>query len=143
MRDEFWIDRGGTFTDCIRYDRETGLVRAVKVPSSDRSALDGIRALSGLAESDPIPECDVRLGTTLATNALLERRGVPCALAITRGFGDLLAIGDQSRPELFALDIARPPPLAREVLEVDGRIAAGGQVLARPAPDALSSLLAD
>src|SRR5687768_23060 len=132
MRHEFWIDRGGTFTDCIGYDRETGELRVTKVLSSDRAPLDGIRKLLGIAHSDAIPPSRIRLGTTLATNALLERRGVPCALAVTRGFGDLLEIGDQTRPEIFAIDIERPPPLAREVVEVDARLGAGGEGLSRP-----------
>ena len=137
MRHEIWIDRGGTFTDCIRYDRETGGVRTVKVPSSDRSALEGIRRLLGLGPSDPIPPCDVRLGTTLATNALLERRGVRCALAITRGFADLLLIGDQRRPDLFALSIEKPAPLYDAVLELDARASADGSPLVRPDPERL------
>jgi 5-oxoprolinase (ATP-hydrolysing) len=129
---QFWIDRGGTFTDCLGRDPATGDVRAVKVLSSDRAPLEGIRRLLGIAEDAVIPPCEVRMGTTLATNALLERRGMPCALVVTRGFGELLAIGDQSRPELFALDIVKPPPLAALVIEVDARLAADGSVLARP-----------
>ncbi len=129
---QFWIDRGGTFTDCLGRDPTTGDVRAVKVLSSDTAPIEGIRRLLGIGPDRPIPPADVRMGTTLATNALLERRGRPCALAVTRGFGDLLAIGDQSRPEIFAIDIERPPPLAREVVEVDARLGAGGEVLRRP-----------
>ncbi|HEY3495433.1 MAG TPA: hydantoinase B/oxoprolinase family protein [Polyangiaceae bacterium] len=142
MRHEIWIDRGGTFTDCIRYDRENGRVQALKVPSSDRSALEGIRALLELGPGDAIPPCDVRLGTTLATNALLERRGVRCALAITRGFADLLAIGDQRRPELFALAIEKTAPLCEAVLEVDARAASDGSPLVRPDAERLTSELA-
>ena len=139
---QFWIDRGGTFTDCLGRDPRTGAVRAAKVPSTDRAPLDGIRRLLGLADGEPIPPCDVRMGTTLATNALLERRGAPCALVVTRGFGDLLRIGDQTRPELFALDIRRPTPLPVAVIEVDARCAADGAVLARPEPGALGAALA-
>src|SRR5687768_4342024 len=132
MRHEFWIDRGGTFTDCIGYDRETGELRVTKVLSSDRAPLDGIRKLLGIAHSDAIPPSRIRLGTTLATNALLERRGVPCALAVTRGFGDLLEIGDQTRPELFRLRIEKPAPLPVLSLEIDARSDASGQPLFRP-----------
>jgi 5-oxoprolinase (ATP-hydrolysing) len=141
MRHEFWIDRGGTFTDCIHLDRETGELDAVKVPSSDGAALDGIRALLGLAPFEPIPACDIRLGTTLATNALLERRGVPSALAITRGFADLLEIGDQRRPDLFALSIEKTPPLHGAVLELDARASPDGEPLLRPDPARLGDEL--
>ena len=81
-----WIDRGGTFTDCVGRDPNTGLLRAVKLLSSDAAPLLGIRRLLGLAEDSPLPPCRVRMGTTLATNGLLERRGAACGLAITRGF---------------------------------------------------------
>ncbi|HWM84626.1 MAG TPA: hydantoinase B/oxoprolinase family protein [Kofleriaceae bacterium] len=138
---QFWIDRGGTFTDCLGRDPVSGEVRAVKVLSSDTAPLVGIRRLLGIGEGEPIPPADVRMGTTLATNALLERRGRPCALAVTRGFGDLLAIGDQSRPEIFAIDIIRPAPLAREVVEVDARMSASGEVRCRPDPAALEAEL--
>ena len=137
----FWIDRGGTFTDCIGVSPQ-GEERVVKVLSGPRAALEGIRRLMGLAEGAPIPPCDVRMGTTLATNALLERRGAPCALAVTAGLEGLLAIGDQQRPDLFALDIVVPPPLACEVLAVDARLGADGAVLARPEPLKLREALA-
>jgi len=100
-----------------------------------------MRRLLGLADGEPIPPSDVRMGTTLATNALLERRGAPCALAITRGFRDLLEIGTQARPRLFDLEIRRPERLYREVLEVDARADASGQTLARPDPEALAAAL--
>lgn len=93
-----------------------------------------IRGLLGLdpAAAEPIPPgliAEVRLGTTVATNAVLERRGRPTLLLINRGFADLPAIGDQHRPDLFALAIERPAPLARRVLEVAGRLAADGREL--------------
>src|SRR5688572_15579477 len=109
MPSRFWIDRGGTFTDCIGYDGRA--LRVVKVLSSDDAPLIGIRKILGLGEDEAIPPCDVRMGTTLATNALLERRGVPTVLIVTRGFEDLEEIRDQARPDLFALEIERPPPL--------------------------------
>ncbi|MCG8555850.1 MAG: hydantoinase B/oxoprolinase family protein [Proteobacteria bacterium] len=126
-----WIDRGGTFTDCIGLGPE-GTLRAVKVLSSDRAPLEGIRALLGLAPDAAIPACEVRMGTTLATNALLERQGVACGLVITRGFGDLLEIGDQSRPELFELNVRKPTALQRHVIEVDARLDRDGRVLDAP-----------
>jgi len=118
---DIWIDRGGTFTDCLGRDPVTGAIRQVKVLSSDRAPLVGIRRLLALADDAAIPPCDVRMGTTIATNALLERRGTPTALAMTRGFGDLLIIGDQTRPEIFAIDIRRPEQLYSRVVEVDAR----------------------
>src|SRR5258706_6424364 len=102
---QFFVDRGGTFTDCIGREPTTGALSVVKVPSSDEAPLLGIRQLLGLSADDTIPPCEVRLGTTLATNALLERRGARSALLLSRGFGDLLELRDHTRPELFALQI--------------------------------------
>ncbi len=134
---QFWIDRGGTFTDCLGRDPHTGTIHVAKVLSSDTAPLIGIRRLLGLADNAPIPPCDIRMGTTVATNALLERRGVACALAITRGFADLLAIGTQSRPKLFSLDIEKPTQLYREVIEIDARLDAHGEVITQPDPEDL------
>src|SRR6188474_1127523 len=92
---QFFVDRGGTFTDCIGKHPLTGELSVVKVPSSDDAPLIGIRTLLGLPEGAPVPACEVRLGTTLGTNALLERRGARSALLLTCGFGDLLELGDQ------------------------------------------------
>ncbi len=138
-----WVDRGGTFTDCVGRDPNTGALRAVKLLSSDHAPLLGIRRLLGLADDAVIPPCRVRMGTTLATNALLERRGAACALVISRGFGELLAIGDQTRPDLFALAIEPRPQLHVAVLEVDARLAADGAVLVRPEAAALRAGLAE
>jgi 5-oxoprolinase (ATP-hydrolysing) len=126
FRYDIWIDRGGTFTDCIARDRATGELRVQKVLSSDGAALEGITRLLELGPSDPLPPCDVRLSTTIATNALLERRGVRSALALTRGFADLLRIGDQARPELFSLAIERREPLPEVTIEVEARAFADG-----------------
>ncbi len=131
---QFWIDRGGTFTDALGREPGTGAIRVAKRLSSDRAPLEAIREILGLGAHAAIPPCDVRMGTTLATNALLERKGAPCALAITRGFRDLLAIGTQARPDLFALEIRKPERLYQEVIEVDARAAADGSILARPDP---------
>lgn len=131
-RHRIFIDRGGTFTDCILDDRVGGALRVVKVLSSDRAPLEGIRRLLGISPDAPIPPCDIRMGTTLATNALLERKGARVLLVISRGFGDLLEIGTQARGDLFALNIQKPSLLYEAVLEVDARRSAEGEVLARP-----------
>jgi len=128
----FFVDRGGTFTDCIGVAPTTGEVRVTKLLSSDDAPLQGMRALLELDEAAPLPPCTLRLGTTLATNALLERRGEPCALLITRGFADLLQIGDQTRPALFDLELPKPRPLPALILELDARLGPDGTVLAEP-----------
>ena len=132
---EFWIDRGGTFTDCLGREPRSGKIHVAKVLSSDRAPLVGIRKILDLAEGAAIAPCDVRIGTTLATNALLERKGASCALVITRGFRDLLEIGTQARPRLFDLRIEKPENLYRAVLEVDSRADPLGKVLARADPE--------
>jgi 5-oxoprolinase (ATP-hydrolysing) len=124
----FWIDRGGTFTDCLARD-PAGELHVAKVLSSARAPLDGIRKLLGIASDAPIPACEVRMGTTVATNALLERKGARVGLVVTRGFGDLLAIGTTARPDLFALDIVKPGVLYTRVVEVSARADAQGKVL--------------
>ncbi len=112
-----WMDQGGTFTDVLRVG-EDGRVRLSKV-LSDRADLAGLGA--GAEE--------VRRGSTVATNALLEGRGAPTLLIISAGFGDLPEIGDGTRPELFSLRLRRPLPLCAAVLEVEGRIGADGALL--------------
>ncbi len=139
----FWIDRGGTFTDCLGLDPRSGELRVAKLLSSDRAPLEGIRAILGLEPGAPIPPCDVRMGTTIATNALLERRGTRCALAITAGFADLLEIGTQARPRIFDLQIRKPGVLHARVVEVDARLDARGEVLRRPDPARLRPELAE
>ena len=141
-RHQFWIDRGGTFTDCIHRDTETGALRVTKVLSSDQAPLEGIRALLGLKANDAIPPSEVRMGTTLATNALLERGGCRCVLIANEGLGDLIRLGDQTRPELFALDIEKPEPLADAVIEVGARMTADGSLLHALDSDALRVALA-
>ena len=86
MRWQIYIDRGGTFTDALGIDPDSGTVRVAKVLSSDRAPIEAIRALIGLADNQAVPPCDVCMGTTLATNALLEQKGVRTALAISEGF---------------------------------------------------------
>jgi 5-oxoprolinase (ATP-hydrolysing) len=129
---QFWIDRGGTFTDVVAR-APGGQVLTAKLLSEDPSrpgdaAVAAIRQLTGIA-SGPLPEAEVRMGTTVATNALLERKGEPCVLAITRGFADALRIGSQERPELFARQIVLPEPLNTRTIEIDERISAEGEVL--------------
>ncbi|MGH0035433.1 MAG: hydantoinase B/oxoprolinase family protein [Myxococcota bacterium] len=132
---EFWVDRGGTFTDCIGV-APGGALRTAKVLSSDTAPVEGIRRIlerEGVVEPGaPLPPCTVKLGSTVATNALLERRGAPTLFVTQRGLGDLMHIGTQERPELFDLAIRKPPPLCREELEIAGRLAVDGQVLEEP-----------
>ncbi len=130
---QFWIDRGGTFTDIIARAPDGRLIvekRLSEDPLADRDpGVAGVLALLG-KHGGAKPAIDViRIGTTVATNALLERRGVPTALVITAGFRDALAIGYQNRPELFRLRIDLPKPLYREVVEADERLSAEGEVL--------------
>ncbi len=132
----FWIDRGGTFTDVVgRSPAGVLLVRKVLSVQPDcpgDPAVRAIRSVLGLEPGCPLPEGlvrEVRLGTTVATNALLEQRCAGVVLLINRGFADLLTIGDQHRPDIFALAIERPQPLKVRVLEVDGRLAADGSEL--------------
>ncbi|MBW2458014.1 MAG: hydantoinase B/oxoprolinase family protein, partial [Deltaproteobacteria bacterium] len=139
---EFWIDRGGTFTDCLGRAPD-GRLHVAKILSSDRAPLEGIAELLGLDPTAAVPPCDLRMGTTVATNALLERKGRPCALVITRGFADLLEIGTQARPQLFALDVVKPAVLYDHVLEIDARAAPDGTVVSRPDPVALEAQLTE
>ncbi|MFM7394707.1 MAG: hydantoinase B/oxoprolinase family protein [Cyanobium sp.] len=132
----FWIDRGGTFTDLVaRAPDGRTVVRKVLSEQPEHPGDPAIRALRqvlGLAPQAPLPPGlveEVRLGTTVATNALLERRLAPVLLLVNRGLADLPRIGDQHRPDLFALEIVRPRPLEMRVLEVTGRRAADGRTL--------------
>src|SRR5262245_61261434 len=100
-----------------------------EVSSGEDAATLAARILTGAAPGEPVEIAEARLATTLGTNALLTRRGAPTALFVTRGFRDLLRIGTQQRPELFALDIAKPDPIGAEVVEVWERLAADGSVL--------------
>lgn len=129
---QFWVDRGGTFTDVIARDPH-GALHTVKLLSESPgqyadAAVEAMRRLTG-AKSGPLPPLVARIGTTVATNALLERKGEPTCLAITRGFGDALAIGYQERPKLFVRQIEKPAPLYAHVAEIDERLDANGQVL--------------
>jgi len=135
-RVEFWIDRGGTFTDVVARKPDGSLV-AFKLLSEDPGAyqdavIAGIRRVLGVPAGEPIPADRigaVRLGTTVATNALLERKGEPTVLVITRGFADALRIGYQNRPRIFDRSIILPDLLQRRVIEVAERIGARGEVV--------------
>ncbi len=132
----FWIDRGGTFTDIVARGPDGALVtRKLLSDNPERyrdAAVHGIRELLGLRAGDAIPvkAIDaVKMGTTVATNALLERRGERTLLLITRGFGDALRIAYQNRPKLFVRNIVLPTMLYERVAEVDERIGAHGEVI--------------
>ncbi|MFI5067413.1 MAG: hydantoinase/oxoprolinase N-terminal domain-containing protein, partial [Streptosporangiales bacterium] len=133
---DFWIDRGGTFTDVVAR-RPDGRLAVRKLLSEDPgryqdAVLAGIRGLLGVPAGLPIPGAQigsVRLGTTVATNALLERRGEPTALVITQGFRDALRIGYQNRPRIFAREIILPELLYSRVIEVTERVGAHGEVI--------------
>ena len=130
---DFWIDRGGTFTDVIGRD-PTGRLHALKKLSEDPrgdAAVLGIRELLGLPGGVPFPKGivgEVRMGTTVATNALLERKGERTVLITTRGFRDALEIGYQARPDIFAKQIVKPELLYSDVVEIDERVRADGTV---------------
>ncbi|MGI9260187.1 MAG: hydantoinase B/oxoprolinase family protein [Gammaproteobacteria bacterium] len=129
----FWIDRGGTFTDVIAAS-PAGDISVLKLLSENPqhytdAAVFGIhRVLDRFAEPDA-RVASVKMGTTVATNALLERQGAPTALVVTRGFRDALRIGYQNRPDIFALNIELPEMLYERVIEVSERISAGGDVI--------------
>ncbi len=133
---QFWIDRGGTFTDIVAR-RPDGTLVTLKLLSEHPgryrdAAVHGIRELLGLSADAPLPAETidaVKMGTTVATNALLERTGERTALVITRGFADALRIGYQNRPKLFVRRIALPTLLYERVIEVDERIGAHGEVV--------------
>ncbi|MDE8349807.1 MAG: hydantoinase B/oxoprolinase family protein [Acidocella sp.] len=122
---QFWIDRGGTFTDIVARSPE-GVMLTRKL-LSENPARYGDAALAGIAEmAGGAPVELVKMGTTVATNALLERKGAPVLLLTNRGFADVLRIGNQARPRLFDLDIKLPSMLYAQVAELAGRVAVDG-----------------
>jgi 5-oxoprolinase (ATP-hydrolysing) len=130
---QFWIDRGGTFTDLVARD-PGGRLCSHKLLSENPArypdaAIAGIKQVLGVAPDAPIPagviEC-VKMGTTVATNALLERKGAPVLLLVNPGFADALRIGNQARPRLFDLAITLPSLLYQRVVEIPGRIGVDG-----------------
>jgi 5-oxoprolinase (ATP-hydrolysing) len=135
---QFWIDRGGTFTDIVGR-RPDGTLVTHKLLSENPerykdAAVQGIRDLLGVGANAPIPSrrvAAVKMGTTVATNALLERKGDRTLLAVTKGFADALRIAYQNRPKIFARKIVLPEMLYERVVEIDERVDAKGAVLAR------------
>lgn len=145
---DFWVDRGGTFTDVIGRAPD-GRLHARKVLSENPgayrdAAVHGIRLHLGLPAGAPIPAGavrEVRMGTTVATNALLERKGERTALLTTRGFRDALAIGYQARRDIFAKRVVKPDLLYARVEELDERVLADGTVEAPLDEDAVRRVL--
>ena len=132
---DFWIDRGGTFTDVVGRRPDGTLIQHKLLSENPEAyadaAVQGIRDLLGLKAGEPIPRGRigaVKMGTTVATNALLERKGERTLLLITKGFRDALKIGYQARPKIFARHIIKPDMLYERVAEVDGRVRADGTV---------------
>ncbi len=126
---QFWIDRGGTFTDIVARN-PAGQLITLKLLSENPghyadAAIEGISRMLGQPMRPGLIGA-VKIGTTVATNALLERRGAPTLLLVNQGFADMLLIGTQARPRLFDLHIVRPDPLYRHVVEIPGRIDAAG-----------------
>ncbi len=133
----FWIDRGGTFTDIVARRPDGAIVTAKHLSENPEryadAALHGMRELLGVGPDDALPAdavAHIKMGTTVATNALLERKGEPTCLLINTGFGDALRIAYQNRPDLFTRNIVLPELLYGRAIEVDGRVAADGTELA-------------
>ncbi|MDX8435132.1 hydantoinase B/oxoprolinase family protein [Mesorhizobium abyssinicae] len=132
---DFWIDRGGTFTDVIGRDPQGGLHPRKLLSENPEAyadaAIQGIRDLLGLKSGAAIPSGligDIKMGTTVATNALLERKGDRVLLLISKGFRDALRIAYQARPDIFAKEIMLPEQLYERVIEIDERVRADGRV---------------
>lgn len=139
---QFWIDRGGTFTDVIGCPPGgdvliTHKLLSVSPDRYDDAAIQGMREILGLRKHEAFANHlieRVHMGTTVGTNALLEGKGTPALLVTTKGFADHLSIGYQTRPELFALNIQKPKVFYQQVVEVSERMSVDGQVLCRPDP---------
>lgn len=141
---QFWIDRGGTFTDVVASDPH-GQIKTHKLLSENPvqyhdAALEAIRRLMGTPSGEVINHnliSSVKMGTTVATNALLERKGDRTLLLITKGFRDALKIGYQARPRLFDLNVILPEQLYERVIEVDERIGPNGEIIRELDPETL------
>src|SRR5690625_3669857 len=146
---QFWIDRGGTFTDIVGRRPDGAIVTHKLLSESERyrdAAVEGVRELLGIPSGQKIPDgmiASVKMGTTVATNALLERKGDRVLLLITQGFGDLLRIGYQNRPKLFDLHIILPELLYERVAEVPERLDAAGQMVRELDEGAVRQALAE
>lgn len=132
---DFWIDRGGTFTDIVGRSPDGSLhphkLLSENPESYKDAAIQGIKDILGISKDDKIPSAqvgNVKMGTTVATNALLERKGDRTALLITKGFRDMLEIGYQARPDIFAKEIIKPELLYEKIIEVDERVLADGTI---------------
>ncbi len=146
---QIWVDRGGTFTDIVAKRPDGSLVShkllSVNPENYQDAAIQGIRDLLGISPKDQFPNElieHVKMGTTVATNALLERKGDRTLLAITKGFGDALRIGYQSRPDLFARHVILPEMLYEDVLEIDERVSAHGEIIQHFDPEQYRTHLA-
>ncbi len=144
---QFWIDRGGTFTDIVAQKPDGKLViHKLLSENPDRytdAAVQGIRDILGIEAGESIPAGEIaaiKMGTTVATNALLERKGDRTILLITKGFGDALRIGYQNRPNIFARHIILPEMLYDRAIEVAERYSAGGEELMAVNLDFIPSL---
>ncbi|MEL7358168.1 MAG: hydantoinase B/oxoprolinase family protein [Cyanobacteria bacterium J06560_6] len=133
---QFWIDRGGTFTDIVTQRPDgTTIVHKLLSENPERyedAPIQGIRELMGVADGEPLPStqiASIKMGTTVATNALLERKGDRTLFITTKGFRDGLRIGYQNRPDIFARHIVLPEMLYEQVVEVDERVSAKGEIL--------------
>ena len=147
---DFWIDRGGTFTDVVARTPEGEILHhklLSEQPSAYRdAAVEGIRVLMGVGNGEAIPThriAAIKMGTTVATNALLERKGDRVALITNRGHEDALLIGYQTRPELFNRHIVKPEMLYERVYGVSGRISARGEELEGLDEDEVRDVLAN
>lgn len=144
---DFWIDRGGTFTDIVARPPSGNLETLKLLSDSDAypdAAIEGIRRLLRVPADAQLPGERigiVKMGTTVATNALLERSGDRVLLLVTRGFRDALRIGNQARPDIFAKVIAKPSMLYERVVEIDERVRADGAVECAPDPEAIRMAL--
>jgi 5-oxoprolinase (ATP-hydrolysing) len=161
---DFWtgyeirfVDAAGTVVHSTRvtsFQKDAGLLMLVDAPpprvdsgfryelvSDEEAPLLAIRLILGLSRRQPMPPLLVKLGTTRGTNALLTRTGARTAFVTTRGFGDILLIGNQDRPRLFDLAIEKPTPLFEQFVEIDERIDASGNVLRAPSPEAIRKQL--
>ena len=147
---EFWVDRGGTFTDVVARQPDGTLVTHKLLSESPMqyhdAAIAGIRQVLGLRDGDRLPVEDiatVKMGTTVATNALLEHKGEPTVLVITRGFADAPRIAYQNRPRIFARHIDLPDLLHSDVIEATERLDAAGEVVTPLEPGPMRSALED
>jgi 5-oxoprolinase (ATP-hydrolysing) len=136
----FWIDRGGTFTDVVARSPSSSsnggaeIVRKLLSENPERYEDAAVEAITSILREHGAEISDIaaiKMGTTVATNALLERKGARVVLVVTEGFGDLLEIGVQARPDIFARHIVKPELLQARVIEVKERLTAEGEVLTR------------